>query len=36
MFIDTTKYLFDTLIRPIISMSDYWGRFKLPGNNPIE
>ena len=37
MFIDITKYLFDTLIRPIILyMSDFWGCFKLPGNNPIE
>ena len=37
MFPDTTEYLFDTLIKPIILyMSDFWGCFKLPINNPID
>ena len=35
--INTTVYLFDMLVKPILLYgSDYWGCLKLPRNNPIE
>ena len=35
--INTTVYLFDMLVKPILLYgSDYWGCLKLPHNNPIE
>lgn len=35
--INTTVYLFDMLVKPILLYgSDYWGCLKFPRNNPIE
>ena len=35
--IQETMYLFDALVRPILTYaSDFWGCLKLPKNNPIE
>ena len=36
LYPEVTLHLFDTLIKPILYASDFWGCLKMPSNNPIE